>query len=135
MNLSNHCNSSTTEITVLLLMTAEYFCRELDYTDEERETLVRKLIVHSKNPDGQKRQKAIATLGVIGPKNSESILRAIAHGLGDKEVTTLLSRDSGLRLEVAQSLLEGVLTPCFVRNFKKLTELNHFLIRREGPRI
>ena len=72
-------------------MIAQYPCRELDYTDEEREILVRKLIVHSKNPDGQKRQKAIVTLGFIRPKDSESIMRAIAHGLTDKEVTTLSS--------------------------------------------
>ena len=50
---------------------------------------MRKLIVHSKNPDEQKRQKAIVTLGVIGPKDSQSVMKAIAHGLGDKEVTTL----------------------------------------------
>ena len=56
---------------------------------------MRKLIVHSKNPDGQKRQKAIAILGVIGPKDSESIMRAIAHGLADKEVTTLSNSTSG----------------------------------------
>ena len=57
--------------------------------------MVRKLIVHSKNPDGQKRQKAIATLGVIGPKDSESIMRAIAHGLADKEVTTHVGKVAG----------------------------------------
>ena len=75
--------------SVFLFLIAQYLCRELDYKDEEREILVRKLIVHSKNPDGQKRQKAIATLGVIGPKDSESIMKAIAHGLADKEVTNL----------------------------------------------
>ena len=58
---------------------------------------MRKLIVHSKNPDGQKRQKAIATMGVIGPKDSESIMRAIAHGLADKEVTTLPLMDPILK--------------------------------------
>ena len=81
----------TNKVTVFLFVIAQYPCRELDYTDEEREILMRKLIVHSKNPDGQNRHKAIATLDVIGPKDSESIMRAIAHGLADKEVTTLSS--------------------------------------------
>ena len=61
--------------------------RELDYTGEERGQLIRKLLPHSKNPDAQKRQKSIATLGFIGYKNEESLIRGIVPGLVDKEVT------------------------------------------------
>ena len=59
---------------------------ELGFSPEQRDRVIRKLLLHTKNVDAAKRERAILVLGYIGQTNHELLIKALLPGLIDKEV-------------------------------------------------